>query len=46
MVVTIGIPNHLHQNLFHFDVDIPIVSFYSVPTRGYPLRVGELVVDA
>ena len=45
MVVAIVIPNHLHQNFFHCDVDLPIVSFYSMPTRGYPLRVGELVVD-
>ena len=46
MVVSVGIPSHLHQNFFHYDVDLPIVSFYFVPTRGYPLRVGGLVVDA
>ena len=45
MVVAVGIPNHLHQNFFHCDVDLPIVSFYFAPTRGYPLRVGGLVVD-
>jgi len=45
MVVAIGIPNHLHQNFFLYDVDLLVVSFYSVPTRGYPLRVGGLVVD-
>jgi len=45
MVVAVGIPNHLHQNFFHYDVDLPVVSFYSVPTRGYLLRVGGLVVD-
>jgi len=46
MVVVIGIPNHLHQKLFHYDVDLLVVSFYSVLTPGYPLRVGGLVVDA
>ena len=45
MVVAVGIANHLHQNFFHCDVDFPVVSFYSVPTRGYPLIVGGLVVD-
>ena len=45
MVVAVGIPNHLHQNLFRCDVDLPVVLFYSEPTRGYPLRVGGLVVD-
>jgi len=45
MVVAVGIPSHLHQNFFRCDVVLPVVSFYSVPTRGYPLRVGELVVD-
>ena len=45
MVVAIGTSSHLHQNIFHCDVDLPIVSFYYVPTPGYPLRVGELVVD-
>ena len=46
MVVAVGIPNHLHQNFFHCDVDLPIVSFYYAPTRGYPLRVGGFVDDA
>ena len=45
MVVAVGIPNHLHHNIFHCDVDLPIVSFYSVPTRGYPSRLGGHVVD-
>ena len=45
MVVAIGIPNHLHQNLFRYDVKLHVVSFYFVPTQGYPLRVGGLVVD-
>jgi len=45
MVVAVGIPNHLHQKNFRCDVDVLVVSFYSVPTQGYPLRVGELVVD-
>ena len=46
MAVAVGIHNHLHQNFFHCDVDLPIVSFYSVPMWGYPLRVGKLVIDA
>ena len=45
MVVAIGIPNHLHQDFFHSDVDMSVVSFYSVPTGGYPLRVGGLFID-
>ena len=31
---------------YHCDVDLPIVSFDFVPNLGYPLRVGELLVDA
>ena len=46
MVVAIKIPNHLHQKFFLCDVDLPIVSFNSTSESGYPLRVGELVVDA
>ena len=46
MVVAIGITNHLHQNFFCFDVDLLVVSIYSTPAQGYPLRVGGLVVDA
>jgi len=45
MVVAVGIFNDLHQNFFRCDVDLPVVSFYSVPTRVYPLKVGGLVVD-
>ena len=45
MVVAIGIPSHLHQNYFHCDVDMPVVSFYSAPTQGYALRVGGLVIN-
>ena len=45
MVAAIGIPNHLHQNFFQCDLDLPIVSFYFVPKWGYPLRVGGLFVD-
>jgi len=45
MVVAIKIPSHLHHNLFHWDVDLPVVSFNYVPERGYPLRVEELIVD-
>ena len=46
MVVVIKIPSILHQNLSHCDVGLPIVSFDFVPNIGYPLRVGEVVVDA
>ena len=46
MVVVIKIPSRLHQNFFHFDVDLPFVLFYSIPEKGYPLRVGELLADA
>jgi len=46
MVVAIGIPNHLHQNFFRCDVDLPVASFYFAPMRGYPLRIAELVVNA
>ena len=37
--------NHLHQNFFRCNVDFLVVTFYYVPRRGYPLRVGGLVVD-
>ena len=46
MFVAVTIPSHLEQNLFHYDVDMLVVSFYYAPTSGYPLRVAELVVDA
>ena len=46
MVVAVKIPSLLHQHFFRCDVDFPIVSFDFVPNSGYPLRVGELLVDA
>ena len=46
MVVVVKIPSILHQNFSRRDVDLPIVSFDFVPNLGYPLRVGELLVDA
>ena len=46
MVVAIKIPIILHQNLSHCDVDLSVVSFDFVPNLGYPLRVGELLIDA
>ena len=46
MVVAVKIPSLLHQNFSRCDVDLPVVSFDFVPNLGYPLRVGELLVDA
>ena len=46
MVVAVKIPNILHQNFSRCDVDLLVVSFDFVPNLGYPLRVGELVVNA
>ena len=46
MVVAIKIPSLLHENFSHCDVDLHVVSFDFVPNSGYPLRVGELIVDA
>ena len=46
MVVAVKIPNLLHQNFSCYDADLPVVSFDFVPNLCYPLRVGELVVDA
>ena len=46
MVIVIKIHSHIHQNLFRYDVELPIVSFDSVLKLGYPLRVGELVTDS
>ena len=46
MVVVVRIPNLLHENFSRCDVDLPVVSFDFVPKLGYPLRVGELVIDA
>ena len=46
MVVAVKIPSLIHQNFSCCDVDFPVVSFDFVPNLGYPLRVGELVVDA
>jgi hypothetical protein len=46
MVVVLKIPNPLLQNFFHYDVDLLVVSCDFVPWLGFPLRVGELVIDA
>ena len=46
MVVSVKIPSLLHQNFSRYDVDLLVVSFDFVPNLGYPLRVGELLVDA
>ena len=40
------ISSHLHKKLSGCDVDMHVVSFDYAPKWGYPLRVGELVVDA
>ena len=46
MVVAVEIPSRLHQKFSRCDVDLPVVSLNFVPNLGYPLRVGELLVDA
>jgi len=46
MIVDVKIPSFPHQNFFHCDVDFPVVSLYSTPKWGYPLRDVELAVDA
>ena len=46
MVVAVKIVNCPHQNFFHCDVDLPIISFDSMMELGYPLRVEELFVNA
>ena len=46
MVVVLKIPNPILQNVFHYDVDLLIVSCDFVPWSGCPLRFGELVVDS
>jgi hypothetical protein len=46
MVVTLKTPNLPLQNFFRCDANMLVVSFDFVPRSGYPLRVGELVVDA
>ena len=46
MVVVVKIPSLLHQNFSCCDVDMHVVSFDFVPNSGYPLRVGELIIDA
>ena len=46
MVVAVKIPILLHKKFSRCDVDLPIVSFDYVPNLGYPLRVGEICVDA
>ena len=46
MVVVVKIPSLLHQNISHYDVDLPIVSFDYLSNLGYALRVVELVIDS
>jgi hypothetical protein len=46
MVLVIKIPNPLHENFFHYDVDLLVASCDFVPWSSFPLRVGEFVVDA
>ena len=46
MVVAVKIPSLLYQNFSRCNVDFPVVSFNFEPNLGYPLRVGELFVDA
>ena len=46
MVVTVKIPNLLHQNLSRWVVDLPVISFHFMPNSCYPLRVGERLVHA
>jgi hypothetical protein len=46
MVVVLKTLNPLLQNIFHYDVDLLIVSCDYVPWSGFPLRFGELVVDS
>ena len=46
MVVAVKILSLLHQKFSCCDVNLRVVSFEFVPNLGYPLRVGELLVDA
>lgn len=46
MVIILKTPNLPLQNFFHYDVDLLTISFDFAPRLGYPLRVGELVVDS
>ena len=46
MVVAIKIASLLHQKFSRCDVDLLVISFNFVPNLGYPLRVGEIFVDA
>jgi hypothetical protein len=46
MVVVLKIPNPLLQNFFHYNVDLLVISYDSVPWSGCPLRFGELIVDS
>jgi len=46
MVVDVKVLSSQHKKLFHCNNDMLVVSFNFVPKSGYPLRVGELVVDA
>ena len=45
MLIIAKIPSLPHQKFSHCEVDLPVVSFDFVPNLGYPLRVGELLVD-
>ena len=46
MVVVLRKSNLQLQNFFHYNANMLVVSFDFVPMTGYPLRVGELVLDA
>jgi hypothetical protein len=46
MVVVLKIPNPLLQNFIHYDDDLLVVSCDFVSWSSFPLRVGELIVDA
>ena len=46
MFVTLKTPNLPLQNFFHYDVDLLVVSFDSMPGSSYLLRVGELAIDS
>ena len=46
IVVTLKPPNLPLQNIFHYDVDMLVVSFDFAPRLGYPLRVRELAFYA
>jgi hypothetical protein len=46
MVAVLKTPNPLLQNFFHYDVDLLVVSCDFLPWSGFPLRFGEIFVDA